>query len=209
MVYFGTGRLLELADNSAASQQTQTMYGVWDRSGVGVTQPTSSITRSHLKQQSILGESVNASGQNVRSLSSNPINWDLSTGLPTGAPPSTQMGWYMDLVNTGVTPLDNMGERVLITPVIRRGGVVFTTMLPSTNPCDYGGSSWIMNIYTSTGGQSSTPSTKSKVGLLGGITTFPAGNIDVSVVSGSEGIDQPPTVPPTVVQGRQSWIRLQ
>jgi len=34
---------------------------------------------------------------------------------------------------------------------IRNGRVIFTTLLPSTNPCEFGGSGWLMELDTASG----------------------------------------------------------
>ncbi|HLI18252.1 MAG TPA: PilC/PilY family type IV pilus protein [Rhodanobacteraceae bacterium] len=130
MVFFGTGQLLQNSD--LTNTKTQSFYGVWDN---GSTTPA---TRANLQVQTLTaGSIVNASGatQNIRTASSNSVNW------------STQQGWYMDL------PLS--GERVISSAVIENGGVVFTTYTPqpgSGTTCTAGGVSWLMDLAYGNGG---------------------------------------------------------
>lgn len=56
----------------------------------------------------------------------------------------------MDLVS----PVDGkQGERVVSTPLLRNGRIIFATMIPSPSPCDYGGTSWLMELDAMTGGR--------------------------------------------------------
>ena len=38
------------------------------------------------------------------------------------------------------------GERVVSLPILRNGRVIFPTLIPSPNPCEFGGSSWLMEL---------------------------------------------------------------
>jgi len=49
---------------------------------------------------------------------------------------ATDDGWYMDL------PV--AGERSVTDVVIRGSLVFFNTMIPDADPCNYGGTSWLM-----------------------------------------------------------------
>jgi type IV pilus assembly protein PilY1 len=53
-------------------------------------------------------------------------------------------GWYINLPDSG--------ERLVTDPVIRGGLVFFNTMIPDANPCNFGGSSWLMAADWLTGG---------------------------------------------------------
>ncbi|HRE31157.1 MAG TPA: PilC/PilY family type IV pilus protein, partial [Candidatus Berkiella sp.] len=103
MVYFGTGKYLELADNSTTNQSTQSFYGIWDKLQ-GVT-----VAKSGLVQQQILAE-VTSNSNNYRVVSSNAVNWN------------TNLGWYLNLyVNNS-----NNGERQISQPLLRNGNVIFS-----------------------------------------------------------------------------------
>lgn len=161
IVYFGTGQYFEVGDGSAASQTTQTFYAVWDKQLPGPLtispDPNYSappFNRSHLLEQKITqeigaGDPDNPFGIDLRLTTENGISWHKSTGLPTGA---TQLGWRMDLINSGAASPDNLGERVVSSPVLRSGRIVFTTLLPDADPCNAGGSGWLMELDADNGG---------------------------------------------------------
>jgi type IV pilus assembly protein PilY1 len=127
MVLFGTGKYLEPIDKQLTPRRDQTFYSIWDRNiGTASTDQVNS-DRSALQQQTILAElSVNASTK-VRVTSDNPM----------GA-----SGWYLDLVS----PSGYQAEKSIANPVARNGRIVFTTMIPDSDPCNFGGESWIMEL---------------------------------------------------------------
>lgn len=92
-------------------------YGVWDN---GTT-----VSTSDLVQQTVTS-TVIKSGLSYRITSSNPVNYP------------TKKGWYFTL------PIS--GERVVTNSVITGGLVYFSSIIPSTNDCSYGGSSWLMEL---------------------------------------------------------------
>jgi type IV pilus assembly protein PilY1 len=79
--------------------------------------------------------------------------------------PPGQKGWYMDLYNTvsntvnitAATDDRNLGERVVSTPILRSGRIIFTTLQPSTDSCEFGGTGWLMELDAKTGGRLTTP----------------------------------------------------
>ncbi len=166
VVYFTTGKYIETADNNNIGEPTQSVYGIWDKNEATLL----AFNRSHLLQQQILsefdaqfdtdGDGTPDSTEPVRTVSANPINWHGETGNPTGTPPTTHLGWYMDLVNCAVAPdgvtctnTDNRGERAVTNPTLRTGRLIFETLIPSSNPCDFGGISFLMEVNTNTGGR--------------------------------------------------------
>jgi len=62
-------------------------------------------------------------------------------------------GWYIDLLYTSSNPSypTEYGERVVRKPVLRGNRVVFVTLIPDSDACGFGGSSWIMEIDADTG----------------------------------------------------------
>jgi type IV pilus assembly protein PilY1 len=144
MVYFGTGKYLESSDNTTSgTPQTQSFYGIYDR---GVTpSPTEAsaqetVLRSDLLVQTI-GSNVTVGSFNTRGISNNPINYRLSrTALP-----NTYLGWVADLPTAG--------EKQVTDPVLREGRIIFTSLIPSTDPCTPGGTGWLMELNTENGGQ--------------------------------------------------------
>ncbi len=170
MVYFGTGKYFETIDGNPANQaRTQTFYGIWDRLQ-GPTQ-LQTFTRAHLLQQNILeedsvpfdtdGDGTPDDSFDLRLTTDNQLTWeDPSGGLPTGSPPSTHLGWYLDLVNLqvmgggasyGATPAQHKGERQVTNSVLRNGRIIFTTLLPNDTPCGFGGEGWLMEMDAADG----------------------------------------------------------
>jgi type IV pilus assembly protein PilY1 len=129
LVLFGTGKYFEVGDNSAVNQTTQSFYGIWDKN-------ENISSRSELLQQSITDE-VTQSGFELRVTTENTIDW------------STHKGWYLDLIDpdTGT----NVGERQVSEAIVRNGRVIFTTLLPSEDPCGDGGTSWLMELDATSG----------------------------------------------------------
>jgi len=132
LVLFGTGKYLESNDNSINNQTTQTFYGIWDKNQTSL----SAFDRSALLQQQITDE-VTVDGANYRVTSDNSINW------------TNDLGWYVDLISPDAA--SNLGERQVSNAIIRNGRVIFTTLLPSDDPCDFGGSGWLMELNFATG----------------------------------------------------------
>ncbi|MHB8385606.1 pilus assembly protein [Metallibacterium sp.] len=145
MLFFGTGQLLGTGDLSTS--QVQSFYGVWDNG------TSTGLLRANLQQQTItnvaagtLDSQHNALAQTARTITSNPVNW------------STQSGWYFDLPGpiSGNTP----SERVITSPLIENGGVVFTTYTPPPNgslTCNATGTSFLMDVNYINGGAFTQP----------------------------------------------------
>ncbi|HSN18544.1 MAG TPA: PilC/PilY family type IV pilus protein [Gammaproteobacteria bacterium] len=128
MVYFGTGTYFQTGDNSvAANPPVMSFYGIIDDA-------TNQVLRSNLLQQSIVLEN-----------SVNGTNFRVTTAYTLS---STQQGWYLDLNYPTA-----QGERVVSNPVLDNGRVIFTTLIPQGNACEYGGISWLMELNGDTGGQ--------------------------------------------------------
>ncbi len=53
----------------------------------------------------------------------------------------------MDLTVNGVA----QGERVISNILFLNQKIIFTTIIPSLDPCEYGGSSWLMELNAFTG----------------------------------------------------------
>jgi len=147
MVYFGTGQYFENTDATATGQITQSFYGIWDKAKNNL----STFDREHLLQQQILKEKT-LNGFDWRVSSNNTIQWHTANGVPNNG--STHLGWYIDLVNTDNTAnpgLDNHGERQVSEAILRNHRIIFTTLLPSEDPCDFGGTSWLMELDAGSG----------------------------------------------------------
>lgn len=141
IVLFGTGKYLEPSDKQLTPQRPQSFYGIVDRnSGTDTDRVTGG--RGSLTRQTILAESsvdIDGSGplgpMNVRVTSNNTLGGN--------------RGWYIDLVS----PSGYQGERQVSNPIVRNGNVVFTTLIPDTDPCASGGNSWIMEMNLLDGGR--------------------------------------------------------
>ncbi|MFT5720272.1 MAG: type IV pilus assembly protein PilY1 [Motiliproteus sp.] len=141
MIYFGTGQYFEVGDADVASPQTQTFYGIRDdlKDNNG-----SKVDRGQLVAQTIDAEdSTTFSGFKVRLTSSNAVNY------------SNKQGWYMDLglYHSATDTTATVGERVVNQPILRGDRLLFTTLIPSVDPCRFGGNSWLMEINAVTGGR--------------------------------------------------------
>ena len=126
MVHFGTGKYFEDGDNNPDNYGTQTFYAVWDN-----PDGDKELVKAGLQEQEVV-TTVSATAGTFRITSNNGIDWD------------TQNGWYMDL------PED--GELVVADPQLNHDNIVFVTQTPSSDPCDAGGSSWLMEVSAVTGG---------------------------------------------------------
>ncbi|AUZ86098.1 pilus assembly protein PilY [Methylophaga nitratireducenticrescens] len=127
LVMFGTGKYFEVGDNSATGQITQSFYSIWDKAEETLTP----IVRNNLLEQTIDSE-VRVSGSDYRVTSDTAIDW------------ASKKGWFIDLISPGAA--SNLGERQVSNAIIRNGKVIFTTLLPSDDPCLDGGTSWLMEL---------------------------------------------------------------
>ena len=125
MVLFGTGRFFAVGDNTDTTRQS--FYGIWDNGS-----PVAG--RGALQEQTVGTATIDLRGvkdTTVRTVSSNAVDW------------SSQRGWYLDLPTSM--------ERVIGTAVVRNNRVIFTTQIPSEDPCEFGGSGWLMEVSATTG----------------------------------------------------------
>lgn len=133
LIYFGTGRYLTGTD--PANMEVQSFYGIWDKPTA-----TGTVTRGQLQAQSIVAETTEF-GFGLRETSQSTVDW------------GNKLGWYLDLISpSNVTA----GERVVSNALLKLDRVIFSTLIPSTDPCVPGGGSWIMELETLTGGAPAT-----------------------------------------------------
>lgn len=140
MVYFGTGKYLESADNLATGQDTQSVFGIWDDGSNGKT-------RADLLTQT-LDEVTDArfTGDTFRIVSDNAIAWEDVYNQSNTLIQTKHGGWVMDLIDYTASTPNNHGERSVSNAILRDGRLTITTLIPSADPCDYGGSGWVMTI---------------------------------------------------------------
>jgi type IV pilus assembly protein PilY1 len=240
MVYFGTGKYFESADTSTT--QTQTFYGIWDK-----CDKTSSAScdgqvsgRDSLQQQAITQELAQG-GFNLRVTSNCTVNYG-STPLSgaVSAPCTTtanRLGWYMDFIQPASSNLpanSDLGERVVSAPILCDGRIIFTTVIPSTDPCAFGGTGWLMELgstsgqrlgsaqwdingndkidsngLVTSGGSSVAPSGKqSKVGIIKSPGIISAGTQEYKYTSGSTGNLEVTLEAAGISTGRKAWRQL-
>lgn len=226
MVYFGTGKYIEETDNIGSGQTTQAFYGIWDKN----SSTTPSINAStDLLQQSITNQyeqDFDTNGDNVddttyllRDLSDNQIDWD------------THLGFRLDLIPEkieGVANVDNFGERQVSNAIVRNGRIIFTTLIPSTVECEFGGTSYVMEIDFRDGGALEYPAfdlngdgeydaddtlaggRASDVGIMPTVSILADGAQDVAFGSGASGdIDVIEISVGDQSYGRQSWRQIE
>ena len=131
MVYVGTGSYLTTSDLSVTD--TQSFYAVWDsgESNAGHTVDRTTPANSDLVRQTISVDTA-PGGDTVRIIDP-----------PASVDYASDFGWYMDLPTSG--------ERIIVDPLVLAGIAFFNTLIPSQDPCGFGGSSWGMFVDAMTG----------------------------------------------------------
>ncbi|ATY78865.1 pilus assembly protein [Aeromonas veronii] len=128
MVMMGTGSYFTNDDKLVpARPRLEAVYGIWD---TGAT-----VLSSQLLQQSITHEFV-ANGTtikfNVRVVSNRNVNY------------TSQKGWYLLLKSPSLSK--GVGERAVSEMLYRHKRLIFNTLIPSADACDFGGRSWLMEL---------------------------------------------------------------
>lgn len=121
MAYFGTGRYVATSDNQVSSY-IQTIYAIADK-GAPIT---TGITTLHQKTIASSSTSVKRviDGE-VTSSGGNAVNW------------ATADGWYMNFP---------ANERITTKPLLLYDRLIFSTIIPSEDSCNSGGSGWLMEL---------------------------------------------------------------
>ncbi len=144
LLLFGTGRYFSLADVSQTA--TQTFYGIWDKGEPGNSSVPRVANDDRLLVQRFLKTNVRVDSSDSeasvaasygRISTRNAVDWSANTG------------WRLDLLEPDNT---QKGERVVSAPQIRGDRVVFVSIIPESQPCKSGGSSWINAVSYSSGG---------------------------------------------------------
>ena len=148
LVVFGTGRYMGTGDNTDTSAQTE--YGVRDND-LGAT-----VTLAQLQEQTIqtlLATGLNGRPYRLTTHAVGPAKDAAVTGdsaISRADYIGTKKGWYMKLPSAG--------ERSIGNARFRGGRVIFTTIIPNvSNPCEYGGKSWLMELDAITGNRFDSP----------------------------------------------------
>jgi len=141
LVFFGTGKYFEVGDNLDTSQ-TQTFYAINDDGAVV-------SGRNVLQEQEITNEPNTADNDDendYRITSSHSVNY------------INQKGWFMDMYfdgNPGTTTdgvHNHPGERIVADPQMLGSDLIFfQTLIPETDVCSFGGSTFNMTLNAQTG----------------------------------------------------------
>ncbi|WP_111978537.1 pilus assembly protein [Algibacillus agarilyticus] len=166
LVAFGTGKYIETTDNQTSGQATQSFYVLWDKKPTdkSLSQSTEisdvrafSATDNIHEYSKLMVQIIESEDAEHRYLSKNVIDWQ------------NDLGFYIDLINTGDTIPHNKGERQTTDAFLLTNKVSFTTLIPNSDPCVGGGQSWYMELNIHTG---QTWRTKAHT-LLDGIASSP------------------------------------
>lgn len=176
---------------------TQTFYGIWDNNAVV-------SGRSSLRSQTFTNATI--SGVDYRIPTNNAIDW------------TTHKGWYEDLPDTG--------ERHVGNPQLVNGIMFYNTFIPTSDPCDYGGTGYLMAVTSENGGLPGIPvfdtdgsltftsadtlvGGKKIGGALGGSTVISGTATGVAVSSLTDGRTDSTLINPASIAGaRISWREL-
>lgn len=148
MVLFGTGQYFTNSDAQvSASPRTEAFYGIYDCGAQSNSNCGDTVTRSELVQQSIILEDDRGTtdlGDDIR------VTSDLDVTISNSV-----KGWFLELIPPAAS--DGGGERVVANPILVNNVVLFVTFVPDSNPCNFGGSSWLMEINPTTGARMPHP----------------------------------------------------
>jgi len=210
-VYVGTGRYLGDADvpttgtETVPGSQKQTFYGLLEDlsnnpSGIIPVIAPTDYTRNSLQMQSFS------------------ISGTEGTASTTTVDYSEKKGWYIDLQDNFGTPSGTgPSERVSTNPALVSGALIFTSNIPSADPCVPGGSSWLNVIdYQSGGKLQNSTETWSKVSLGNALASrpvvirLPGGAIKVLTrTSTGETITSSTGIPtPSTASRRGAWREI-
>ena len=120
-VYFGSGKYIEDSDKS--NTETQSFYGIEDHDD------NTTIVRGDLLVQYISTE-----------LTSGGYDYRITTDYTKS---DTHDGWVLDLTSSG--------ERVVTDPILRNRRIIFSTLIPDSDPCNFGGTGWLMELNAQDG----------------------------------------------------------
>ncbi len=118
MVYFGTGSYLNATD--VTNMEKQSFYGIADEDG----SKTGFTGRSSLHQKTFTEDGT------VRDVND-------SGDSPSKPDWRTKKGWYIDFP---------AGERTTNKAVLAYDRVIFSTLIPKTDGCSFGGTGWLMDL---------------------------------------------------------------
>ena len=180
LIYAGTGKYLESADNQTTGQTTQAMYAIWDKNQTSAT-TAETISLDDLLQQTITHQfSIPDTSRQGRAVSSHAIDW------------TAHKGWHFELSFDG----NNQGERVMSSSVIINNTLLFNSFIPPENPCSGQGMSWTMLLNKNNGGRAQEIFDVNQDGQFNQQDTVEDGDesVDVSAIGYQDTILFRPTV---------------
>ena len=124
-VFVGTGKYLGTTD--VTDTTTQSFYAIKDPLS---TTDWGTVRSADIVEQ-VISTTTDSSGDSIRTVTSNSVDW------------SSKIGWFIDLPDSG--------ERANTDPTLVLGTLVFNTNIPSSSACTIGGSSWEYDLYYETG----------------------------------------------------------
>jgi len=138
-LYFGTGKMLSESDKGSTDREFF----------IGVKEPcsdfsstsncSSTVTISDLND--VTNAVVSSGGSVISNAGSGVNNWN--TLFSQVVDDSGYSGWKIELPRGG--------EKVLAKPTVLGGLVLFTTYIPDTDACSYGGSGYLYSVYYESG----------------------------------------------------------
>lgn len=144
-VYIGTGQFFERGDQGDMARQS--LYGIKDECGRRVTGSdceaatgASKVARTDLLQQFISYEyrlTVGSKSWGLRQVTNETMSF-------------AKKGFFIDLISPR---LGVQGERITEAVSVWSDRVIFVTRIPNSDPCSFGGSSWLMEVDPATGGR--------------------------------------------------------
>jgi len=202
-VFFGTGKYLENADLSSTG--VQTLYGIKDLDvAVGAR-------GTNLQARTMLVTNATIDGKPVRGFEAN---------APLAA---DKKGWFVDL------PVVPPAERMVGDPFLLGNVLIAASIIPSSDPCDSGGTGYINAIDAYTGTSVQSPffdvdgdGSFDDDRLTSGNSSVPVGSVNLGiamptsptvvesllVAGGSQGTTGSVAVNNPLIKGRISWREI-
>jgi type IV pilus assembly protein PilY1 len=143
MVYFGTGKYLEVTDNNGANGGVQSIYGIHD---IGVA-PTSGNQPAVSGRSELTEQTIDFEGGVTYSNDTESTTYTMRV-ISNNEASATSRGWYLDLISP---VYGSQGERLITDMVLRRGYLYFYTSIPEADTCNPTGDSWLFVLNAETG----------------------------------------------------------
>jgi len=197
LILFGTGMYLQPTDPNTP-YQVNTFYGIWDKQAktflsADVNPSVGPIGGSVVARDSLLLQQqefiavVTGGGD---------IEFRVSTDNPEDF---SKHGWYIDFPKSNAT-----GERMVVTPLLRNGKIIITSLVPSTASCDAGGTGWLTDLDALSGSrltESPFDVNADNVFNTNDFVTVNINGVDVQVAMSSRKSQVGITPTPTVIAG--------